>query len=291
MPTLRQLRYLVAVVDEGSFTDAAAEVGVTQPGLSHQIGSLERELGGRLVERSVRGAVPTPLGREVLPHARSALGAAARLSATAARVNDGTTGSIAVATITSLSLGVLPDVLRRWRMGRPGVRVAVHEHLSVDALGEAMTHGVGDVGLGPLPPGWRGPVQPVGTERFVVLLPPGHRLRRRARIRLAELAEDEWVQYAPEHGLAGVLDHLAATAGFVPRVALRTHQTAAAPRFTAAGVGPCLVLSNIVPPEADVTSVELRPPVTRDIVAFTRDRPDPLVAEFVELLRAEADLG
>jgi hypothetical protein len=52
--SLRQLEYFVTVIDEGSFTRAAELLEVSQPGLSHQIQALERELGGPLLERSPR---------------------------------------------------------------------------------------------------------------------------------------------------------------------------------------------------------------------------------------------
>ncbi len=77
MATLRQLEYLVAIVDEGSFTRAAERLHVTQPGLSHQFQALEREMGGPLLERLPRG-VADP-GRALdAPHARAALAEAGR---------------------------------------------------------------------------------------------------------------------------------------------------------------------------------------------------------------------
>src|SRR3979411_1623943 len=66
--SLRQLEYFVTVVDEGSFTRAAELLQVSQPGLSHQIQALERELGGPLLERLPRKGRLTPAGR----HGRSA---------------------------------------------------------------------------------------------------------------------------------------------------------------------------------------------------------------------------
>ena len=67
---LRQLEYLVAVVEERSFTRAAARVRVAQPAVSAQIGRLERELGHRLLDRSGREVTPTAVGAAVLPYAR-----------------------------------------------------------------------------------------------------------------------------------------------------------------------------------------------------------------------------
>ena len=69
--SLRQLEYFVTVADEGSFTAAAELLQVSQPGLSHQIQALERELGGPLLERLPRRVRLTPAGRTTLPHART----------------------------------------------------------------------------------------------------------------------------------------------------------------------------------------------------------------------------
>jgi DNA-binding transcriptional LysR family regulator len=67
--TLRQLQYLVTVVDEGSFARAAPALYVSQPTLSQQIRALEAEIGGPLLERLARGARPTPAGEALLPAA------------------------------------------------------------------------------------------------------------------------------------------------------------------------------------------------------------------------------
>jgi LysR family hydrogen peroxide-inducible transcriptional activator len=65
--TLKQLRYLAAVAEEGHFGRAAAAVNISQPALSVQIRELEAALGARLVERGRREAAMTPTGREIVP--------------------------------------------------------------------------------------------------------------------------------------------------------------------------------------------------------------------------------
>jgi DNA-binding transcriptional LysR family regulator len=67
---LRQLRCLVAVVDHGGFTGAAAELGVSQPAVSRGVAALERELGVRLLRRTSRDVTPTAAGERVLVRAR-----------------------------------------------------------------------------------------------------------------------------------------------------------------------------------------------------------------------------
>ena len=68
-----QLHYARAAADLGSFSRAAASLGVTQPALSHGIADLERVLGGRLFGRSTTGVTPTPLATRVLPHLHAVL--------------------------------------------------------------------------------------------------------------------------------------------------------------------------------------------------------------------------
>jgi DNA-binding transcriptional LysR family regulator len=70
---LRQLRCLVAIVDAGSFTDAAIDLGVSQAAVSRTLASLETALGVRLLRRTTRDVSLTAAGSRVLPHARRTL--------------------------------------------------------------------------------------------------------------------------------------------------------------------------------------------------------------------------
>jgi DNA-binding transcriptional LysR family regulator len=70
---LRQLRCLVAIVDAGSFTDAAIDLGISQAAVSRSLASLETALGVRLLRRTTREMTLTAAGSRVLPHARRAL--------------------------------------------------------------------------------------------------------------------------------------------------------------------------------------------------------------------------
>lgn len=76
---LRQLRCLVAIVDEGSFTDAALALGVSQAAVSRTLASLERTLGVRLLRRTSREVTPTATGLRVVAQARRVLGEVADL--------------------------------------------------------------------------------------------------------------------------------------------------------------------------------------------------------------------
>ncbi|MCO5991929.1 LysR family transcriptional regulator [Actinoallomurus rhizosphaericola] len=286
MATLRQFEYLVTVVDTGSFTRAAESLHVTQPALSHQIRALERDVGGPLLERLPRSIRLTPLGRSVLPHARAALADAERLHSAARRTAGLEGGELEVATVYSISLGVLPPVLRNWRERHPGVRVRLREYPHADALQAAMSAGQADLAVGPTPPDWEGPVRELGTEEFVVVVSADDPLARETTgsVALDSLADRAWVHYAPGNGLASLFEQVCAQAGFQARVAIRAEQTAAVPLLAAAGLGPALVPANIIPSGFDGLLLRPDPPIRRVLSAYSRIRPDPLTAAFADLL-------
>ncbi|GLZ44384.1 LysR family transcriptional regulator [Actinomycetospora sp. NBRC 106375] len=295
MPTLRQLEYFLAVVDEGSFTRAADRLFVTQPGLSQQIATLEKELGGSLFSRLPRAVALTPTGRALLPHARTAVTAAERGDAAARAATGSEGGELRLATVYSVSLGLLPGVLRRWRTENPDVTVRLYEHRHGDALATAIAEGQADVGVGPVPPQWRGRQRSLGTEEMVVLLPPNlgaDDLMRPAagEIALSRLEHVPWVQYAPDHALSDVLLDACREVGYRPQVAVRTEQTAVAPLLTAAGIGPSLVPAAIVPPQFIGAIARPVPRVERELVAYTGAEPDALTNRFLALVSRAAVL-
>ncbi|MGW2016908.1 LysR family transcriptional regulator [Streptomyces sp. NPDC001927] len=292
MATLRQFEYLVTVVDTGSFTRAAALLHVSQPALSNQVRALERAVGGPLLERLPRSVRLTPMGRAMLPYARAALADAERARGAARRAVGLEGGEIVVAVVYSLTLGALPPVLRVWHGEHPGVRVRLLEFPHTDALRAAMAGGRADLAIGPVPADWEGPVRELGTEEFVVILPAddttgsGQVSDGPERVRLADLADREWVQYAPGNGLAEVVDAACAEAGFRPRTSVRTEQTAAAPLLAAAGLGPALVPANLLPEHFAGRLLRPEPPVRRVLAAYTRPAPDPLATAFIDTLAA-----
>jgi DNA-binding transcriptional LysR family regulator len=291
--TLRQLEYFVAVVDEGSFTRAAEVLHVTQPGLSHQFQALERELGGPLLERMPRKVRPTPAGRAVLPHARACLAHADLAASAGRRASGATVGELHLATLYSISVGILPSALPYWRRGHPDLKVRLVEFRHTDDLVAAMADGQADVALGPTPPAWDGPVREIGAEEFVIVAPadldlPTDPHTDPPTVRMADLADQEWVHFSAESGLSDILTRACTAAGFQPRVSVRTEQGPSAATLAAAGLGITLVPGNIVPPHFDTTVLRPDPPVTRTLSAYTRPRPDPTTTAFIDVIAARA---
>ncbi|MEZ0094877.1 LysR family transcriptional regulator [Streptacidiphilus sp. EB129] len=284
--SLRQLEYFVAVVDEGSFTAAAQLLHVTQPGLSHQIQALERDLGGPLLERLPRRVRLTPAGRTVLPHARASLAHAERARSAGRRANGIATGELQVGTLYSISTGILPHALRTWRHDYPELRVQLVEFRHGDDLVAAMEAGHADLAVGPTPPQWDGPVREIGAEEFVIAAASEADLpvHDGVRISLSGLATREWVHFSPQSGLSEILDDACRAAGFTPDVAVRAEQGPTALNLARAGLGLALVPGNLVPPHFDGLLLRPDPPVRRPLSVYTRVRPDPITAAFVDVI-------
>ncbi|NYI06878.1 LysR family transcriptional regulator [Allostreptomyces psammosilenae] len=289
MVTLRQLECLVRVAEAGSFTRAAELLHVTQPALSHQMRALERAVGAQLLERLPRSVRLTTAGRAMLPHARAVLAGTEQAVAAARQAGGFETGTLELATLLSVSLGVLPPVLRAWCQAHRGIRVRLFEYHHGEEMRAAMAAGQADLAVGPPPVGWEGAIRPLGTEEFVIVLPADDDTAAEGtRLRLGALADRDWVHYAPGTGLAEVVDGACANAGFRPRVAVHTEQAATVPVLAAAGLGPALVPANIVPPRFDGRLLRPDPPIRRELAAYARGPFEPLTAAFVTTLLAHA---
>jgi DNA-binding transcriptional LysR family regulator len=283
--TFRQLEYIVAVVDEGSLGRAAQRLYVSQPTLSQQIRALEAELGGPLLERLARGVRPTAAGEALLPAARAALAATERARRSARMVLGLEAGELEIATVGTLAYGLLPALLRRWRTRHGAITVRMNEHRDGPTLAEAVAQGGADLGIGPRPAEWAGPLESLGWEEFVVVLPPDDPLRAgEGPIALAALADRELVLFEREHALARLIDELCAGEGFTPRPAVRTAQIAAVPVLAAAGLGPAVVPINIVAGPQRRSVRPLQPPRARELCAFTRTQWSPPARAFLDLI-------
>ena len=282
--SLRQLEYLVAVVDLGSVSGAAALLHVSQPTVSHQLALLERRLGVPLLERAGRAVRPTNAGRSLARAGRDVLEAGRRGVASARRAGvDHETLTIAV--VASLAASVLPPALAAWHEAEPHVEVRVREHLRRDDLVDALRRSDGEVGIAATPDGWRDEVVPLGHERYVLVVPPSSALvGRKTPVSLGRLAAVPWVLFDTDHGLHDLVQQVCATAGFSPQPAIRTRQIDTAVRLAAAGLGPALVPAISVPAEHAHLVVQPEPAIRRSVAAFGPGLGRPVVGRFLELL-------
>ena len=171
---LRQAQYVIAVVDNGSFTAAAASIPVSQPALSQAIANLERELGTPLFHRLGRSVSLTAAGEAFVPPARQMLRDAevARAAVTAVAGLDA--GRLDLVSLPTLVVEPLVELVGRFRRAHPGVLVRISEPEDSADLIEQVRSGEAELGLGDAVPddaSLEGHL--IGRQRMLAVLPPG----------------------------------------------------------------------------------------------------------------------
>ncbi|ARZ67161.1 LysR family transcriptional regulator [Streptomyces sp. HU2014] len=284
--SLRQMEYLVAVVEEESFTRAAETLNVTQSALSHQIKALEREVGGPLLERRPRGIGLTPMGRAYLPHAELAVRSAEQARRAAKAAAGAAGGELHIASLHALAVGVMPPLFARWRAAHPAVRLHLHEYATTEELRDHMERGVADLAIGPRPDDWPGPVVPLGTERIALITHAGDPLAARpGPVSVASLADRAWVRCALEPVIQGRrwLDWVCAQGGFAPRTAVWTEHSSTAVRMAVAGLGLVAAPVHMARDVPGAVVLPTDPPWRREQTAFSRVELTGTTAAFAGL--------
>jgi len=175
--SLRQLQYVAAIADTGSFRRAAELCAVSQPSLSAQVAQLERQLDVRLFERTTRRVLATPAGTEVLARAREVLREATDLVDAATRLADPFAGTLRLGVIPTISPYLLPDVAPALRTRHPRLRLVWTEDKTA-ILAARLRTGDLDAALLALEAAEVGTVEHVvvGRDPFVLATPLGHAL-------------------------------------------------------------------------------------------------------------------
>lgn len=276
---LRQLAYLVAVADEGSFTRAAAKAHVAQPGVSAQIRLLERELGQVLLDRSGRTMRLTQAGAAVLPHARAALAAVAAVRDTAGALAGLTRGQVTLGILGPVASPALdlPGLLAGFHHNHPGIEITLTEAGS-QALTTALQAGRLDlalVALGPpLPPDLA--IEVVVDEPLVIAVSHTDPLARRTTLTMDAIRDRPLISLPPGTGLRTTLDNACQAVGFQPRIAFEVSDPAIAARLAARGLGVALLPESVTRAHrAELSTLALTHPKLRGHIALAWRRHQP----------------
>jgi DNA-binding transcriptional LysR family regulator len=217
---LRQLEYFLAVAEERHFTRAAQRVHIVQSGLSASVHALERELGAPLFVRTTRHVELTEEGRALVGEARAVLEAAERARDAVAAVRGLLRGRLSVGTIQRLPAVDLAEMLGRFRERHPDVELRVRQ-ASTESLIEDVRGGRLDVAFAAYPVHLLGGLAHtlLVTEPLLLACAPGHRLAHRKHVRLAELADETFIEFQPDWGTRIILDEAFAALGIERRIA------------------------------------------------------------------------
>jgi DNA-binding transcriptional LysR family regulator len=188
---MHQIRYFVAVARTLNFTRAAEECNVTQPALTRAVHQLEEELGGELLRRERTLSHLTELGRRMLPLMQQCYESALSAKSLARSVNCGDTASLPLAISRTVNLALLAAPLGELSRICPKVQLRLTRASGPD-VAELLKRGEAELGLaGPLGGVWeRLDAWPLFSEPFELILHHRHRLARRNRVGLDQLAEE-----------------------------------------------------------------------------------------------------
>jgi len=207
------------VAHQRSFSRAARTLSLTQPSVSHQIALLERELGGILLERRAGGLRLTRAGEALLAHADVIAERFALAEIQLAEILHDDHTRLRIGAVPSALAGLVPAALERLREHDPSALVTVAEG-TADELPARVRAGELHLAVG-FQDAARAPDQHDGLERhdlfreqFLIALPPTHRLAGEPRIRLIDLADDDWTAASAD----GIIVRACRAAGFEPRL-------------------------------------------------------------------------
>jgi len=285
---LRQLEYVVAVVDHGSFRAAADALGVAPPSLSQGIKALEVQLGVALFHRLPRGVRLSDAGEAVVPSARQALRAAAVVRDTAHDVAGLRAGHLDLVCLGTLAVDPAAELVGRFRRQNPEVVVRLALPETVADVADRLRHGSSEVGIAELLPEDDDlEVHELSRQDFVALLPADDVAPGEHRRTIRQLSRLPLVVTPPGTSTRRQLEQAFAAAGLTVEVAVETEHREAMVALVAAGAGVAVVpRPDPARVPAGTVACTISPAITRRIGLVHRRAPlSPAAQGFVALAR------
>ncbi|BBB26349.1 LysR family transcriptional regulator [Amphritea japonica] len=273
--TLKQLRAFVAVARTQSFTEACAQVHLSQPALSITIKNLEEEAGGALFSRTTRAIALTPEGEEFYPVAQK------MIHDYDAALDDLTQrfalnrGRVVLAAMPSFASSLLPGIISDYRSLYPNVSVTVNDVIAEDVV-DMVRNGQVEVGV-TFDPGRFDDLSftPLFDDRFVAVVYPDHPLALQERVAWQALLDNDFIALQRPSSIRLLIEAKLRQLGLQVLPEFETHQLATIGRMVATGLGVSAVPSLCIQQmrESGAICRELDTPVmSRPVGILTRKR-------------------
>lgn len=283
--TLSQLRVLHVVANTGNLTRAAAQLGTTQPAVSHALRALEHELGAVLFTRRTGGVTLTPVGQAVSERVAIILNQLEGIQQAASTSLGHTHGRLRLGVIASVNVRLLPNVLRRFTASHERVRLTVLEGSDAEVIDWLRKGAVDIATVTSVPPDVD--ATEFADDQLLAVVPLGHRLAERRRIRVSDLANEPFVMSTG--GCEPLIKAIAARQGVHLRTDYRARDTSSIISMVTEGLGVTIMPALSVPSgHVEICVRPLVPAEKRRIhFAVPRDRALPLAHTFVEFATAD----
>ena len=260
---LTDLRLFVAIAEERNLTRGAARAHLAPSSASHRLRLLEEELGTPLFERLARGLALTRAGDALLRNARQVFAQIEQMHADLSPYASGVRGHVSLWANTHATHSYLPDDLAGFLKQHPQLSISLEEHTSPEI---ALAVANGEVEIGVLAEfesnelGEGIELIPYRHDRLVLVVPGGHPLAARARVRFSEVLDYPFVMLHAGSAIHTFTTNAAAALGRHLDVRIQVRSFEAVCRMVGAGVGIGLVPRSAVP-----SSALREPPVTVEL--------------------------
>lgn len=276
---LRQLRYLCAVVDHGSFTAAAAACAIAQPSLSQQILNLEEELGQPLLVRHPRKIELTDAGAVVLRRARAMLQESESIQSEMSRRSGLIEGSVTLGVIPTVAPYLLPAKIRAFREAHPGVRIHVRERRTSRVIEDLVAGRLDFAIISDITQAekqrWSLHVKELFHERLLLALPATHELTRKTTpIPLDQVPKDEIIVLSDGHCLGDLTLSVCRIRRGDDRLECEQLETLLAMVGAGLGVGivPAMAVAMLGDVSGTVVTRRFRTPEPRRVISIIKRR-------------------
>ncbi|WP_431239285.1 LysR family transcriptional regulator [Mycolicibacterium aichiense] len=284
---LEELQWFVVLAETEHVTEAAAELGVSQPTLSRALSRLEQNAGVPLFDRVGRRLHLNEYGRIMLEHARRSLAEVQAALDRIAALRDPDTGRVRLAFLHSLANWYVPEQLRRFRETAPKVQFDLFQGAAHE-IARSILDGGSDIAItSPRPDPADFCWHRLYVERLCLAVPVGHRLAGRSRVSLSVAADEPFVALEKPFGLRQLTDELWFEAGIDPQIVFEASEIPTMEGLVAAGFGVAVVPVPRDGTEARVVHVPLsNSQAKREVgVAWAGNRPlAPPSQRFVDFL-------
>jgi len=288
---LRHLRYFIAVADELSFTKAAQKLRLAQPSLTRQVRNLEAEIEVRLLNRTNNRVTLTDEGRAFLFDAKKLLAMCEESVANVQRMQRGERSELNIGYLASVHYPLLPATLGAFRKLWPRVALNLFDMRRDEQFQALDSHRIdlGFVGLRPMHPAPNFHWERFAYDAILVVLPTGHALASKPKVKLADLAVQFFVgMSARTHpGDREWLTEIGQRAGFTPKILQEADAESTAIRFVADGLGVALMPEQISGlPHDGVEFRPLSPSLHRETtIAWRADNPSKPLQDYIQILK------
>ena len=286
---LRQIRSFLSVAETLHFGRTAELIHLSQPALSLQIRALEAEVGVRLLERNRRKTTLTPAGRAFRDAATAGVAQLDRAIRNARLAADGKLGLLRIGFISTAGSELLPDTIRAFRELNPEVEFSLRNILTAEQI-QMLEAGALDIGFLRLPIGGHTQLEvaTIHREPFVLVVPASHPLGARKKVRLSEVAGQDFVMYDRKHapGFHDQVFGMLRNAGIVPNVCQTAGEMPTLIALVAAGIGISILPTSAVKHNiAAVVGCEIADPIPMSEIglASARDNDSAVVKNFRSL--------